>query len=110
MIIQVVLILMLVLVMAYALTQRRFALHISAAILFTGLFGVALVVTPDIANSVAHYAGVGRGADLIFYIFIVLTLAVVLNIHLRLRSDKEALTELARRLAILSAKKPGDPT
>jgi small membrane protein len=55
---------------------------------------------PDHATALAELAGVGRGVDLIIYIWVVISLLVLLNLHLKLRAQTEALTGLARAMAI----------
>jgi hypothetical protein len=46
--------------------------------------------------------------DLVVYFFIVLTLAIALNLHLKLRSAHEMATELARAIALLNSKAPNE--
>ncbi|MFD2646380.1 DUF2304 family protein [Devosia albogilva] len=104
MIIQLLLCVALALIFIYAVSQRRRAFLPALSMAAVALAGGVLVLLPQLANDIAHVVGVGRGADLVLYCLAVLTLAAVLNIHLRLRSDREVVTELARRLAIQSAK------
>lgn len=106
MIIQVLLLGALTFVFLYALSQRRRSFSVSIAMALIALMGGGLVLAPDIANLLAHLIGVGRGADLILYCFIVLMLGTVFNIHLRLRAERETTTELARAIAVLSATRP----
>jgi hypothetical protein len=44
--------------------------------------------------------GVGRGADLIFYGFIVVALMFFLVLYARIKNQQEELTKLARQIAI----------
>ncbi len=62
--------------------------------------GFVFVWIPDITNSIARMVGVGRGADLIMYIWIVLNLLFILRLHIKLREQSEALTQLARLIAL----------
>lgn len=91
---------------AYALTQRRRSKPLASTIIAASLIGGTLVLYPDMANAIARSVGIGRGADLITYVFILVTLATIFNIHLRLRSDHEALTQALREIAILKATAP----
>jgi hypothetical protein len=64
------------------------------------VLGFVFVWMPGITNVIAAYVGVGRGADLVMYIWIVLNLLFILRLHLKLREQSEALTLLARRIAL----------
>jgi hypothetical protein len=96
----------LVLVLLYALTQRRRASRVALGMGVLSVVGLGLVLAPGIANDVAASVGLARGADLILYCFVALVLAAVLNVHLRLRAEHETTTELARTIALMSARQP----
>ena len=66
---------------------------------------IILVVFPEYANKIANFVGVGRGADLLIYICFVSFLLMVLVIHLKFRRQEVMLTELARKIALLSVRK-----
>ncbi len=104
MIVQFALILALFSIVAYAISQRNRAFIPAVSMAAVALIGIIFVLFPNLANRIAHMAGVGRGADLVLYCLAVLTLAAVLNIHLRLRADRDVLTQLARRFALQTAK------
>ena len=70
------------------------------------VIAVVMVVRPDWANGVAHFLGVGRGADLVVYLGISGLAFLWLGLYTRQREMDVRLTELARRLAILQAEKP----
>lgn len=65
--------------------------------------GVLFAWFPDTANDFAIYLGVGRGADLISYIWISLSFIATLLIFVRLRAIHAQVTILARTIAILQA-------
>jgi hypothetical protein len=67
--------------------------------------GSILVLKPQISNDVARFLGVGRGADLALYVWIVVSLLLLANIHFRLRSQKAMITHLTREIAIHEADK-----
>ncbi len=96
----------LLLVLLYALTQRRRASRLALGMGALSLVGLGLVMAPETANDLARSVGLGRGADLILYCFVALVLAAVLNVHLRLRAEHETTTELARTIALMSARRP----
>jgi hypothetical protein len=92
--------------LAYGTTQRqksRFVFHGTLSIAAVGMFFVWL---PDRANDLAALLGVGRGADLILYCWILTSLIVVLNLHLLIRANLQLTTELARQLALSHPLKP----
>ena len=43
------------------------------------------------------------GVDLIIYVWVVISLLIVLNLHLKLRAQMELITALAREIAIVKA-------
>jgi hypothetical protein len=70
------------------------------------ILAIAMVMRPDWANDVAHYFGVGRGADLVTYLGISGLAFLWLGLYTRQRDLDVRLTELARKLAIKQAEKP----
>ena len=69
-----------------------------ACILAAGIF---LVVFPDLTNKLAVSMGVGRGADLIFYLFIVAFCYLILLVYAKIKKLEQQLAELARRQALM---------
>ncbi|MEX1246976.1 MAG: DUF2304 domain-containing protein [Anaerolineales bacterium] len=67
---------------------------------------IALVVQPEWANELAHYLGVGRGADLLVYVGFSGLAFLWLGLYTRQREMDVRLTDLARRIALLQAEKP----
>lgn len=76
-------------------------------VLFTllAVVAVVMVIQPEWANAVAHFLGVGRGADLVVYLGISGLAFLWLGLYSRQRELDVRLTELARRLAMLEAEK-----
>ena len=106
MIIQVLLVAGLVVALVYALAQWRRSRWVAGAIGLASVAGILLVLQPEQANHLARAVGVGRGADLILYCWIVISLVASLNLHLRIQRLQGDLTVLTRELAVLSAKPP----
>lgn len=83
---------------------RRNRLPFNIVIVFAMLgVGAVAVVFPELTNKVAHFAGVGRGADLIAYLVTVLVLFVLLHYYTKFVGLERQLTEVVRELAILRA-------
>lgn len=96
----------LALLVLYAFGQRRRSGPISYGIILAALVGAVLVVLPDLSTTLANAVGVGRGADLVFYVFMLIVFAAIANLHLRLRAHSEVVTLLAREVALSTAKAP----
>jgi hypothetical protein len=96
-------------VMVYAWTEYRRAPVIGFVAVFVAASGLYFVWLPSHASWLAGLAGIGRGVDLILYVWVVISLIVFLNLHLKLRSQTEMITALAREIAIANAR-PAKPT
>ena len=72
---------------------------------FLILAAVVFVVWPDLTQNLAKFLGVGRGADLVFYISILILWFVVLKLYSRVRSLEQKLTETIRKNAIEKVEK-----
>lgn len=88
-------------VLLYAWTEYRRAPVIGVAAVLAAGGGLYFVWIPSHATALAEFVGIGRGVDLIIYVWVVISLLIVLNLHLKLRSQMELITELAREIAIL---------
>jgi len=106
MIIQILLTLGLVVLIPYAYAQRATSRLIPVAMTTIGVVGLYFVWLPDHANDLAHLIGVGRGADLVLYCWILISLIVALNLHIVARSNLRLITELARHIALSDPQLP----
>jgi hypothetical protein len=91
---------------------RRRAPVIGAAIAIAALFGLYFVWMPEQLTTLAHLLGVGRGADLVLYLWVSLTFLAVAGLVLEIRHLQRQLTLLAREQALQRARRewpPGDP-
>ena len=95
------------LLLVYALMGRR-AVRLSADLLIL-LSGVAIAAIwmPETADAIAQLMGVERAADLIIYCWIVASMLVSFNLHMRCWRLTREMSEMARQLAIRS---PIEPT
>ena len=100
MIAQIFFSLLLCTVFLYAWIEYRRSPVVAVLSSVVALAGLYFVWVPAHATALAELAGVGRGVDLIIYIWVVISLLVLLNLHLKLRKQTEALTGLARAIAI----------
>jgi small membrane protein len=82
------------------LRRNRLPLHIMTVFLLLGAGAVAVVV-PNVTDDVAHFVGVGRGADLVTYIAIVAVMFVLLHYYSKFVELQAKMTELTRQIAIM---------
>jgi hypothetical protein len=108
MIAQVVLSLLLGVVLLYAWAQYRRSPIVTVLSCAVSLIGFYFVWFPSHATRVAELVGIGRGADLVLYVWACISLVVLLNLHLKLRTQHELLTQLARSIALANATLPED--
>jgi small membrane protein len=100
MIVQVIFTLALMAVALIAFAQLQQLPLIGAMSICVALFGIYLVWMPDEATHIARFVGVGRGADLIMYVWILISFAVWLLIYLSMREQLQLITALARNMAL----------
>ena len=75
-------------------------------VLLIGIFiivGTLLVLFPEYSNKIAHWAGVGRGADLLFYLSILFLFFLILKLYSRLRKMEQNFTEIVRSKSLEEA-------
>ena len=93
----------------FAVGQRRHSGPLSYGMMLTAAVGAVLVIFPELSTTIANAVGIGRGADLIFYVFMLIVFAAIANLHLRMRLHAEMTTVLARELALATARQPDPP-
>jgi hypothetical protein len=108
MIAQIVLSLLLGIVVLYAWAQYRRSPIVTVLSCAVSLIGFYFVWIPSHATRVAELVGIGRGADLVLYVWVCISLVVLLNLHLKLRTQHELITQLARSIALANATLPED--
>ncbi len=83
---------------------RRNKLPIHIVIVF-GLLAAGgwAVLFPDQTDRIANYVGVGRGVDLITYVFEITALFVLIHYYTKFVELQRQLTDLTREMAILRA-------
>lgn len=105
-VIQLILVAAALLILVTGLSGRK--THMGRAWKKLGLVALVLamiiaVVLPDTTNRVAHFVGVGRGADLLLYGLTLAFIAYALNTYLQQQDEKDALHRLARKVALIDA-------
>jgi small membrane protein len=80
--------------------QRRMA---PLDFLFWGLVWVgtaSIIIFPDATSSLAHFLGIGRGADLIMYLSLLISFYLIFRLYLALTRLEQAITALVRAIAL----------
>jgi small membrane protein len=90
-------------IVIYAWAEYRRAPAIGLVSIIVAAAGFYFVWLPLHATWLAEAVGIGRGVDLILYVWVVISLLVLMNLHLKLRSQMELITALTREVAIASA-------
>ena len=89
----------------YAYLQRQRSRPISFALMLVAAAGIYFVVFPEQSAAVAHFVGVGRGADLLLYCWQVIVLLILINLQFRILTLQRSITALARELTLQRAGK-----
>lgn len=72
--------------------------------------GAALIIAfPNDTHLLAHLLGIGRGADLIMYVGLLVAFYLIFRIHLTLERLEQEITEIVRAIALERLKKLSDP-
>lgn len=108
MIFQAIIVLALGLLVLYAYFQWRRAPVVSLAVFVLAAVGIVLAMAPDLATRAAHLVGIGRGADLVIYCFVLIALGAIFNLHIKLRASEDNLTKLVRAIALIEARSSAD--
>ncbi len=83
----------------FLILTRRSVLRRLFVLCFFGT-GLLFILYPDLTMTLAHGVGIGRGADLIFYLSILFLFFLWFNFYVRFRVLEERLTTVVRELAI----------
>ena len=82
------------------LRRNKLPIHIMTVFALLGAGAVA-VVSPGLADKAARLVGVGRGADLIEYIAVVVVMFVLMHYYTKFVELQAQVTHLTRELAIM---------
>jgi hypothetical protein len=84
------------------LRRNRLPIHIVVVFLILAAGAVA-VLFPERTDIIANYMGVGRGVDLIMYLFEVAAIFILIHYYTKFVELQRQLTTLTRELASLKA-------
>lgn len=91
---------------AFAIYATRLRSTLTDRLIYLLLAGAGfmLVLYPDWSTGIAHRMGIGRGVDLVIYLFIVFSLFHYASGAAKARQMERAITAIVRRLAIAEAR------
>ncbi|HEY6881480.1 MAG TPA: DUF2304 domain-containing protein [Polyangiales bacterium] len=90
----------------YALLQKKQFPLVGRLLPWVALVGIYVAWFPEQTSTWAHMVGVGRGVDLMLYVWIMASGLLFLGLHLKLVAQQRMLTELARALALAQVRAP----
>lgn len=92
-------------ILLWGLYARFFKNKIINNIVFVLLFlsGIVAVIFPELSNKVANFVGVGRGADLLTYLMVLVFYASFYFLYSKIEKVESHQTEIIRQLAIRDA-------
>ena len=100
MIIKVLLSFVLLFLLCFVLSQRVTSRGFRFITTLFLLIGYYFIWFPDSSSVVSNFLGVGRGADLILYFWIIISFAGFLMFYLQLQQLLAIITKLARSIAL----------
>lgn len=68
------------------------------------------ILRPDLAMSLANAVGIGRGADLVLYVFVIISMIAAFYFEAKHRNLEAQMTILVRHIAIANAKQGVAPS
>jgi hypothetical protein len=74
------------------------------------LTAAVAIAWPDLTQALAHALGIGRGTDLVFYLFVLAFLGLAFFFYSRLVRMQRQITQLIRQQAIAEARRGGEGT
>jgi small membrane protein len=104
--VQIFLILSLVVFGIYVLRVRS-VLSDRLILFVLAICGVILILNPGLSTWVANAVGIGRGTDLILYLFIIFSLFRFAGIDANTRTTERQITEIVRTLALHNPQQGG---
>ena len=110
MMIQVFLTVLLVGIALVFAVQQATSRLVRSVILLVIVMGGAFVWRPEETTVIARALGVGRGADLVLYLWVVISLALMLVLYLKIVQMGRKVTQLTRVLALNQARIPAGET
>jgi hypothetical protein len=84
----------------YAYAQTRYSRYLGVVVYLVTAVGIYFVWFPEHTTVIAQLIGLGRGTDLLLYVWVLLSFLISIHIHVRIRAESERITLLAREIAL----------
>ncbi|MCW5906997.1 MAG: DUF2304 domain-containing protein [Chitinophagales bacterium] len=107
--IKVILLLPLLVLIILYLPKLRNRTFYRLSLIGISALGILFVLFPSLTDKLAHFVGVGRGADLVTYLFITFFFIAGIAFYSKMRKLEEQQTELVRKIALRDAQKLNHP-
>ena len=95
-----IIILILILIIFFTVTRSKVLFLERVFTIIVILGGVVFLLYPNLTTRIANLVGIGRGADLIFYVFIIYGVFWFSVLSTRFRYVDRKLTKIVRAIAI----------
>ena len=92
--------LILILIIFFTVTRSKVLIFERVFTVIVILGGIVFLIYPNLTTRIANLVGIGRGADLIFYVFIIYGVFWFSVLSTRFRHGDRKLTKIVRALAI----------
>jgi len=103
MIIKIIIISILVAFFVFMMAYRKVLGWLMGPLTVCISLGILFTLKPEVTDQIAKLIGVGRGADLIIYLYILGTNFVILILFIKIRDLRRQITELTKCLAHTNA-------
>lgn len=103
--IQIVLITLIMLIAVYFYVRLHNSIMDILLLLLMVSAAFIFIFFPGITTTVAHKLGVGRGADLVFYLSIVIFWFIIIKLYTRIRKLEKIVTDVVRKDTLNEAAK-----
>jgi hypothetical protein len=90
----------------YALLQKKQFPLVGRLLPLVAALGIYVAWFPEQTSTWAHMVGVGRGVDLMLYVWIMASGLLFLVLHLKLVAQQRMLTDLVRAVALEHVRTP----
>jgi hypothetical protein len=92
-----------------AFSHRNRTRGVTLVIAVVATIGIFFVWNQELTNTIARYVGIGRGADLLLYIFVSISIGVSTVLYIRIVEIQEHVTVLTREIALFKASHENAP-
>lgn len=96
-------------ILFFTLIQSRSGRILRVTMTLSVMIGITLTWMPALSNEIASLLGVGRGSDLIFYIWILTSMLALAALYFSVNRQNKQITELSRALALHMAEGKSTP-